>query len=198
MTASVTVQAAARDVSAQSINPSDGSPIAPASLVAAGKSQIFYVHGDAALAIYEVTSATVDEPLPAASDPDVPTYDWTEIDALIGVTLTAAEQLANGSPDGDEALVFTLDDGRKYAFFHEQDCCESVSIEDITGDLNDLVGSPIVRAEERVNHTDDNESSTWTFYEFATAKGSVTVRWYGNSNGYYSEDVSHWFLDGAA
>lgn len=98
----------------------------------------------------------------------------------------------------DYQLTFIREDGKRFRFFHEQDCCESVRIEEIVGDLNDLVGSPILQAEEIVDEAFENseeerakdyDSHTWTFYKFATNKGSVTVRWLGESNGYYSERV---------
>ena len=92
---------------------------------------------------------------------------------------------------GDELILY-LTDTNYVRFYHSQDCCENVYIEDICGDLNDLIGSPITEAEEVSGYTGPNtgdESYTWTFYRFATAKGAVTVRWYGSSNGYYGEGV---------
>lgn len=94
----------------------------------------------------------------------------------------------------DEEILFFTTEGETYKMFHEQDCCESVSIEDIVGDIKGLIGDPILVAEERTNHEDHKEedsedSHTWTFYEIATIKGAVTIRWYGSSNGYYSESV---------
>ena len=79
--------------------------------------------------------------------------------------------------------------------YHAQSCCESVAIEDIVGDLDDLTGSPLLEAEEVISCPDPStnpsgESATWTFYKFGTASGSVTIRWYGTSNGYYSESAT--------
>lgn len=80
-----------------------------------------------------------------------------------------------------------------YVFYHEQDCCESVVVEEIIGDLEDLEGWPLLIAREDTNSDDpgtcQGESYTWTFYNFATYKGYVTIRFLGESNGYYSEDV---------
>jgi hypothetical protein len=113
---------------------------------------------------------------------------FEDISVLIGKTLTSIDRKED-EYDGEE-LIFTLDTGEKYRMYHWQDCCESVTIEDICGDLNHLVGTPILMAEE-VTNSNETEwgSETWTFYKLATIKGSVTIRWYGASNGYYSESV---------
>ena len=116
-----------------------------------------------------------------------------EIDVLMGMTMESVKQ------EGNEAIRFKSDCGREFVMHHHQDCCECVTIEDINGDLGDLVGREIVMAEavSSDKNPDDadpetisyQDSFTWTFYKLATTKGSVTIRWYGSSNGYYSERV---------
>ena len=97
-----------------------------------------------------------------------------------------------GSVGGYE-MTFETAQGERFMFAHSQDCCESVDINDIVGDLQDLVGSPLLVAEEVSGATEPDEehyeSYTYTFYKFATRKGYVDVRWLGESNGYYSEGV---------
>ncbi len=91
-----------------------------------------------------------------------------------------------------DEIIFTLENGEKYKLYHEQDCCEGVSIEDICGDIDYLLNSEILTADEISSSSDDSDKSytyTWTFYVLATIKGSVSIRWYGSSNGYYSESV---------
>ena len=96
---------------------------------------------------------------------------------------------------GNFDLLFETAEGERFMFSHQQDCCERVDINDIVGDLQDLVGEPLLLAEEVQGETPvdfnerEYESVTWTFYKFATRKGYVDVRWLGESNGYYSEGV---------
>lgn len=143
--------------------------------------------------------------------------DWDRYDRrcefseLVGKTLTRAEKIDNG---GDDEIIFDTDDGLRFTQYHSQDCCESVRVEDVVGDLSDLIGSTILQA-EGVSHDGEadyengdydkkvmkgwpegipvpdyvSDSFTWTFYKLATIKGSVTIRWLGESNGYYSESV---------
>lgn len=110
------------------------------------------------------------------------------IESLLGKTI--AKVIVNREQD---KLHFFMSDDSVYMMCHEQDCCENVEIEDINGDLNDLIGVPLLQAEMVTNSDnpkpDPDYSFTWTFYKFATIKGYVTLRWYGTSNGYYSESV---------
>lgn len=101
--------------------------------------------------------------------------------------------------EDNDRIDFFCSDGTSFKMYHEQDCCESVSIEDITGDLSDLYGSPILLAEENESgeETEEqkkqeykDESFTWTFYTLRNINATVQIRWYGSSNGYYSESVS--------
>lgn len=108
------------------------------------------------------------------------------VSKMIGLTLKDIHV----NRDAD-AITFVSECGRIFQMYHDQDCCETVQIEDICGDINDLIGERINMADESSNE-DPNacESATWTFYKFATIKGFVDIRWYGYSNGYYSESVS--------
>ena len=115
-----------------------------------------------------------------------------EFDDLLGETIASIE----GCKENSDEILITLLNGRKFRMYHQQDCCEGVSVEDVCGDVADIVGSPLTLAE--MSTSDKNpegvvkkyqDSFTWTFYKLATVKGYMTIRWYGESNGYYSEKV---------
>lgn len=117
-----------------------------------------------------------------------------EFSELSGKTL---QSISGGV--GDEEIEFITKEGEKYTLRYYDDCCAQCSVEDICGDLSDLIGSPILLAEETLSNdnppgvTPPEEyqySFTWTFYKLATTNGSVTIRWYGSSNGCYSETAT--------
>ena len=113
---------------------------------------------------------------------------------FVDVSILKGKILKDIKIKGTESILFIDEDDIEYEMFHDYDCCENVYIEDICGDINNLIGSKIIMAEEVINRdlsplNKFDESYTWTFYKFATVKGYVTIRWYGESNGYYSEEV---------
>ena len=118
---------------------------------------------------------------------------YIEFSELVGKTFVKI----NRDDDNDDGIEFVTDKGVTYVQYHEQDCCEHVYVEDINGNLDELLNSPIVKAEETSNSGQNGyESYTWTFYHIVAANGAtVTIRWNGESNGYYSESVNmrkHW------
>lgn len=111
-----------------------------------------------------------------------------DVSVLLGEVLVSVEDLFQYS----DQVVFRTQSGRSFRMFHDQECCESVGVEEVIGDVQDLIGSQLVEAE--ASSSQDNsgnyDSATWTFYRFRTANGSVVIRWLGESNGWYSEEVS--------
>lgn len=116
-------------------------------------------------------------------------------DHLMGKTIANIQGLKKYS----ECVQIYFTDGSYLSMYHEQDCCESVTLEDFDNDAQSLIGGDIIRIEECISNESDEEfnplndydySYTWTFYTIITSKGTMKLRWYGASNGYYSEGIT--------
>ena len=119
---------------------------------------------------------------------------------LKGKTIIEVVDLEKGS--GSAQLICS--DGTSYNMEYYPDCCATADIEDICGDVEDILNSEILLAEEVSSNENPEgvkpeyqDSFTWTFYKLSTIKGSITIRWYGESNGYYSESPTFELIDGA-
>ena len=89
-----------------------------------------------------------------------------------------------------ENLFFKTESSRLFRMWHPQDCCESVYVEDVVGDFSWLIGEKIVDAYETSGFNEvEYGQEQWTFYTISTFLDSVTIRWLGDSNGYYSTAV---------
>lgn len=110
---------------------------------------------------------------------------------LTGETITEI----SGAEEGSDQVIIKTKSGKTFTLYHDQDCCEHVRLYDVVGNPQDLVGHVVNRAEEvespKENVPDYNpsESGTWTFYHINAGLTYVTLRWLGESNGYYSESV---------
>lgn len=116
-----------------------------------------------------------------------------DISNLIGTTLLGYHIF----DDDDEKLIMFYDDFYNYTFYHDQDCCENVFLEGenklLESEIKAILNSPIVLAEARTDTSNSergNEySETFTFYTLRTHNDTLTLRFVGRSNGYYSERV---------
>lgn len=129
-------------------------------------------------------------------------YPRVEFETLLGKIFIDVE-VVEGRIGIDDHIIFTCLDGSQYLMCHMDDCCESVWLEDINGDVKCLLDRPITLAREETKNADkgpegfDVESATWTFYSLSAGKGYVDIRWFGESNGYYSESVELYCIQGA-
>lgn len=118
---------------------------------------------------------------------DIDRFGVYDLSCLAGQTILEVE----GAKPGSDVIEITTPIGR-LVMWHSQNCCECVEVEDVTGDVNDIIGHIVSVAETRAQSEDDYDdcrSQTYTFYEIRTDGGDITIRWYGTSNGYYSESV---------
>ena len=120
------------------------------------------------------------------------------------MTLRVIESIT-GLEEGSERVIIKFTDGTKIKQEHEQECCESVTIAQVDGNVDKHIGATMVSIEEKVTRpseevTDEDgysytpESLTATFYTLKTSKGYLDWRWDGESNGYYSESVECKFI----
>lgn len=136
--------------------------------------------------------------------------DVTKYKRILGLTPTKVEW-------DEYQVVLTFPQG-VFTFYHEQDCCENVYVESVTGDLQDLLLGPLLVAEQvaqgeseypkqfrnrdvitnmtrdRLTNTKPSvptgESQTWSFVKLGNMSDTIIIRWHGSSNGYYSETVN--------
>jgi hypothetical protein len=117
------------------------------------------------------------------------------LSVLVGQTLESATQVSM-APQIGECVAFVSTTGAHYIMFHRQEGSECVVIEDVDGDLSTLLGSPIIKSEEQYSSQPfkgrhpNGRSFAWTFYEFVTIRGRVNVRWFSESDGSCSEEIS--------
>jgi hypothetical protein len=126
--------------------------------------------------------------------------EYSIIKELHGKVCSKVEVVEYLEASRNQAVLFHLAEGGIVALSHDQCCCEDVLVEDIVGELSDLVEHPLYEAEVAScgpsEPTGEYDSETWTYYKFGTAKGCVSIRWVGSSNGYYSESVDVFVFGG--
>ena len=99
---------------------------------------------------------------------------------IVSITDTCANK-NNNTLINANLIEFKCLDGSIYRLGHKSICCDDHYIENICGDLSDILNTPILLAEEvySKDRPEDNEYffMQWCFYKLSTIKGSITIRW---------------------
>lgn len=126
-----------------------------------------------------------------------------ELEELIGtkiidVNICEYGNTENSTEEDEEDLVDLLviktNKGNMF-FYYWWDCGNNVHLEDGFEDLRKMIGEQILQAEVVVNRESEplyewDESYTWTYYKISSLNHDCTLRFYGSSNGCYSESVN--------
>ena len=114
-------------------------------------------------------------------------------------------QEVRGCKKHSDEVTLKFTDGTCLKFYHQQDCCETVLLEDFDTTPEDLVNTNIISIEERISRSGEgikpldnwDHSYTWSFYVIKTSSSTMVLRWYGTSNGWYSEtvDIDYLYYD---
>lgn len=119
-------------------------------------------------------------------------YDYCGFSSLAGKTITSIEGL-----NSDHVTIKT-ECGKTYGMRHFQDCCESVSLKEVLGNVDSIIGKEVRYANEDTSDCSGEWSSgTRTTFTIHTNGGSLILIWEGYSNGYYGEGVSFYEDDGS-
>ena len=98
----------------------------------------------------------------------------------------------DGATPSSECVTFRFDDGTAWQSMHMRDCCESVSVHRVDGNIEELLGKHVTFADETSESNVDppgeyNDSWTWTRQRITAGDARVVIVWLGESNGYYGE-----------
>lgn len=93
--------------------------------------------------------------------------------------------------ENENEILLTFEDGSKLLCYHYQECCESVSLISVEGDFKKLEGMAlrVMRHTCEFGETDYGIRGE-TQIVFKTDNETVITKWIGESNGYYSVEVS--------
>jgi hypothetical protein len=101
--------------------------------------------------------------------------EYRELEAMVGETVIGIDFFNDRQSNLPKEVLITMKSGKQLRLHHDQDCCETVELVSIDGDICKLIGKPILSTETKITLRCDAET--------------VIMRWIGESNGYYGEDV---------
>lgn len=97
----------------------------------------------------------------------------------------------------DEGAVIFKNENETVFFTHDQSCCECVRFESTDIPLEEMQGHKILSAKCRtvLRETEDGDNRDTRYIFDIEGVGTATMRWSGQSNGWYSTAVDIYYQD---